>query len=213
MRAQMLGAFAVGFAAGMLTLGVLIWHSGTWKTQASGALPAPGEPARVSSAPPADRNAGRKSVPSGLSRPEGLTPPKLAMPIAGLDPRKLSDTFNEDRPGHTHQALDIPAPRGTPVTAVADGVVAKLFTSKQGGLTVYQFDRTQQFCYYYAHLEGYVPGLKESMHLRAGDVLGYVGTTGNAPPNAPHLHLAVFRLGPDKKWWQGTPIDPLPLLP
>jgi murein DD-endopeptidase MepM/ murein hydrolase activator NlpD len=186
MRRQMLGAFGVGFATGMLTLAMLMWHSAGGKTQAS-----------------------------ATSHPSDAQPPvpfKLGMPIAGVDPKNLTDTFKEGRQGHTHEALDIPAARGTAVLAVGDGRVVKLFTSKQGGLTVYQFDPTEQFCYYYAHLDGYAPGLREGMQLRMGDVLGYVGTTGNAPPHAPHLHLAVFRLGPEKKWWEGTAIDPLPLL-
>jgi peptidoglycan LD-endopeptidase LytH len=96
--------------------------------------------------------------------------------------------------------------------AVAEGNVAKLFTSKQGGLTVYQFDDSGTWCYYYAHLDHYQPSLKEGMLLRKGDVLGYVGTTGDAPPNAPHLHFAIFRLGQEKQWWKGTAVDPLPLL-
>jgi murein DD-endopeptidase MepM/ murein hydrolase activator NlpD len=134
------------------------------------------------------------------------------VPIAGVDPEELEDTFNEVHDGHKHEALDIPAPRGTPVMAVAEGNVVKLFTSKPGGLTVYQFDNTQTYCYYYAHLDRYASGLKENTLLRKGDVLGYVGSTGNAVPSAPHLHFAVTKLGPDKKWWEGTPIDPLPLL-
>ena len=104
------------------------------------------------------------------------------------------------------------APRGTPVLAVAEGNVVKLFNSKRGGLTVYQFDNSATWCYYYAHLDRYAPSLKEGTLLRKGDVLGYVGSTGDASPNAPHLHFAVFQLGPEKHWWQGTAIDPLPLL-
>ena len=134
------------------------------------------------------------------------------MPIAGIDPSKLADNFLEKRNGRVHEALDILAPRGTPVLAVAEGNVVKLFTSKQGGLTVYQFDNSQTYCFYYAHLDRYRPGLKEGTLLRKGEVLGYVGTTGNAPPGTPHLHFAVFELGPEKKWWNGKPIDPLPLL-
>ena len=136
----------------------------------------------------------------------------LAMPIAGIDPNTLTDTFNDARTGHKHEALDIMAPRGTPVLAVAEGNVAKLFNSKQGGLTVYQFDDSQQYAFYYAHLDRYAPGLKEGMLLRKGDTLGYVGTTGDAPPDAPHLHFAVFKLGPEKNWWKGTALDPLPML-
>jgi peptidoglycan LD-endopeptidase LytH len=136
----------------------------------------------------------------------------LAMPLAGIDASKLTSTFHDARDGHMHEALDIPAPRGTPVLAVAEGNVAKLFTSKQGGLTVYQFDNSQQYAFYYAHLDKYAPGLKEGMLLRKGDTLGYVGTTGDAPKNAPHLHFAVFKLGPEKNWWKGTALDPLPML-
>ena len=134
------------------------------------------------------------------------------MPIAGVDPQTLRSNFSETHGGHAHEALDIMAPRGTPVQAVAEGNVVKLFTSKQGGLTVYQFDDSRTWCYYYAHLDRYAPELKEGMLLRKGDVLGYVGSTGDASPDAPHLHFAVFHLGPAKNWWQGTPVDPLPLL-
>jgi murein DD-endopeptidase MepM/ murein hydrolase activator NlpD len=134
------------------------------------------------------------------------------MPVAGVDPRKLHSNFAQMRGDHPHEALDIMAPRGTEVRAVAEGNVVKLFTSKPGGLTVYQFDDSRTWCYYYAHLDGYAPGLKEGMLLRQGDVLGYVGSTGDASPAAPHLHFAVFQLGPEKHWWQGTAVDPLPLV-
>jgi len=134
------------------------------------------------------------------------------MPLANIDPKTLTDTFNDARTGHKHEALDIAAPRGTPVLAVAEGNVVKLFNSKQGGLTVYQFDNTQRYAYYYAHLDRYAPGLKEGMLLRKGDTLGYVGSTGDASPNAPHLHFAVFQLGPEKNWWKGTALNPLPML-
>lgn len=135
------------------------------------------------------------------------------MPLAGFDPRSLRDTFTETRGGsRAHEALDIPAPRGTPVLAVDDGVVRKLFTSVRGGLTVYQFDREERYSYYYAHLDDYAPSLHEGQLLRRGDLVGYVGSTGNARADAPHLHFAVTRLDPDKRWWTGTPIDPYPLL-
>jgi murein DD-endopeptidase MepM/ murein hydrolase activator NlpD len=143
----------------------------------------------------------------------GVPPlPRLDVPVVGVTPAMLRDTFHDKRDGHAHEALDIMAPRGTPVTAAADGKVVKLFTSKPGGLTVYQFDTTQTYAYYYAHLDHYAEKLHEGLVLRTGDVLGYVGTTGNAPPNAPHLHFAVFVLGPEKRWWQGTAVDPLPML-
>src|SRR5450759_1309623 len=138
--------------------------------------------------------------------------PGPAMPVAGVDPRTLQSNFSQARGGHAHEALDIVAPRGTEVLAVAEGNVVKLFTSKPGGLTVYQFDNSRTWCYYYAHMDRYALRLKEGMLLRKGDVLGYVGSTGNASGDAPHLHFAVFQLGPEKHWWQGTAVDPLPLL-
>jgi len=163
--------------------------------------------------PPAPPNSGLAALPPASAPnvgPPGL--PHLAMPIAGLNPATLHDTFNDKRDGHKHEALDIPAPRGTPVHAVAQGKVVKLFTSKPGGLTVYQFDDHNAYSFYYAHLDRYASGLKEGTMLQTGDVLGFVGSTGDASPNAPHLHFAVNRLGADKKWWEGVPIDPLPLL-
>ena len=125
----------------------------------------------------------------------------------------MLDTFTQSRgEGRLHDAIDIMAARGTPVVAVADGRVAKLFDSKQGGLTVYQFDRDEKLAYYYAHLDRYAAGLVEGKQLRRGDVLGYVGSTGNANPDGPHLHFAVFVLGPEKNWWKGTAVNPYPLL-
>ena len=100
------------------------------------------------------------------------------------------------------------APRNTPVHAVENGTIAKLFTSKAGGLTIYQFDPDRRLCYYYAHLERYADGLNDGQTVSQGDVIGYVGTTGNAPANTPHLHFAVFELNADQHWWQGRPIDP-----
>jgi len=111
-----------------------------------------------------------------------------------------------------HEAIDILAPRNTPVLAVEDGTVAKLFLSKAGGNTIYQFDPSGQYCYYYAHLERYADGLKEADKVSRGQVIGYVCTSGNAPKNTPHLHFAVFRLTPQKHWWEGSPIDPYDVL-
>jgi peptidoglycan LD-endopeptidase LytH len=207
MRAKMAGIFALGFACGVLLLTLALWFSGGLRISSviAGSHPvvSPAATAPVSKLE-------STPVPAGGA----ITPPPIhvAMPIAGVDPEELQDTFNEIHAGHKHEALDIPAPRGTPVLAVAEGNVVKLFNSKQGGITVYQFDNTQTYCYYYAHLDRYAPALRENTLLRKGDVLGYVGSTGNAGPDAPHLHFAVSKLGPDKKWWEGTPIDPLPLL-
>lgn len=137
----------------------------------------------------------------------------LLIPVTGIQAAQLTDTFNDARGGgRVHDAMDIMAPKGTPVIAVNDGKIVKLFNSKQGGLTVYQFNPEETHAYYYAHLDGYAVGLKEGDVIKRGDLIGYVGSTGNASPSAPHLHFAIFVLGPEKKWWQGTAINPFPLL-
>jgi peptidoglycan LD-endopeptidase LytH len=141
-----------------------------------------------------------------------LAPGSLLMPVAGIDPARLQDTYRQPRGDAAHGAVDIMAPRGTPVVAVADGRIAKLFLSKPGGLTVYQFDASERLVYYYAHLDRYAPGLAEGQRLRRGDPIGTVGSTGNASADAPHLHFAVHVLGPARAWWQGTPVNPFPLI-
>jgi murein DD-endopeptidase MepM/ murein hydrolase activator NlpD len=138
---------------------------------------------------------------------------KLLVPVDGMPLAKITDTYDQPRGNERHhEALDIMAPKGTKVVAAADGRIEKLFTSKPGGLTIYQFDPTEKYAYYYAHLDRYADGLQEGAQVKRGDVIGYVGTTGNADPNAPHLHFAVFELTPEKQWWKGTPVDPFPLL-
>jgi murein DD-endopeptidase MepM/ murein hydrolase activator NlpD len=132
----------------------------------------------------------------------------LTIPVSGLEADDLVSTFHDARGSRRHEAIDILAPRGTDVLAVEDGEVAKIFTSAAGGLTVYQFDPSRTFVYYYAHLDSYAPGLKEGAMLRRGDVVGTVGTTGNAPKDTPHLHFAIAKLDPDKRWWGGTALDP-----
>lgn len=137
----------------------------------------------------------------------------LLIPVAGINAAQLVNTFDQPRgTERRHEALDILAPRGTEVRAVADGKLVKLFDSKPGGLTVYQFDQSEKYAYYYAHLDRYASGLNEGMVLKRGDLLGYVGATGNADPAAPHLHFAIFELFPEKQWWKGTPINPYALL-
>lgn len=133
----------------------------------------------------------------------------LTLPVQGVTPAQLSDTYTQSRAaGAPHEAIDIMSARGTPVLAVEDGKVAKLFLSKPGGITVYQFDPGSQYAYYYAHLDRYAEGLAEGASLRKGQVIGYVGSTGNASPDAPHLHFAIFKLGPERQWWRGTPLNP-----
>lgn len=135
-------------------------------------------------------------------------PRAMIVPVAGIPRSAMRDMFNDARGGRRHEAIDIMAPTGTPVIATDDGIVKKLFNSKPGGLTIYQFDPDQRFCYYYAHLDRYAPGLHEGQSVKRGDVIGYVGTTGNSPKNAPHLHFALIRLDKERRWWKGTYVNP-----
>ncbi|MEO5629633.1 MAG: M23 family metallopeptidase [Thermomonas sp.] len=152
------------------------------------------------------------------SAPNSATTPAAAgsgllIPVQGVTASQLSDTFTDARSaGRSHDAIDIMAPTGTPVIAVADGHVEKLFTRKLGGLTLYQFNRDGTLAYYYAHLQRYADGLSEQQVIRRGQVIGYVGYSGNASPEGPHLHFAIFVLGPEKQWWQGEAINPYPQL-
>lgn len=150
---------------------------------------------------------------TGAAPAPSFAPGKLMVPVDGMQLTQIHDTFDQPRGTERHhEALDIMAPKGTKVVAAADGKLVKLFTSKPGGLTVYQFDPTEKYAYYYAHLDRYADGLQEGAELKRGDLIGYVGVTGNSDPNAPHLHFAVFELTPEKQWWKGTPVNPYPLL-
>ncbi|MDR6993241.1 peptidoglycan DD-metalloendopeptidase family protein [Luteimonas sp. 3794] len=173
---------------------------------AASGVTSPPAPAGVTAAPPAVQQTAAPVVATTAS--EGLL-----LPVQGIAITDIQDTFGDARGGERqHEALDIMAPTGTPVLAVADGTIEKLFTSDRGGLTIYQFEPSGQFSYYYAHLQAYAPGLREGATVKRGDVLGTVGSTGNADPAAPHLHFAIFRLTPEKQWWTGTPVNPYPLL-
>jgi murein DD-endopeptidase MepM/ murein hydrolase activator NlpD len=136
----------------------------------------------------------------------------LVIPVAGVLKQALKGDFNDIHNGHRHEAIDILAPRGTPVLASVDGSIRKLFDSRAGGLTIYEYDVQREKSYYYAHLDHYAENLSEGMAVRQGDVLGYVGTTGNAPANTPHLHFAITILPPNKAWSKGEAIDPYPIL-
>jgi murein DD-endopeptidase MepM/ murein hydrolase activator NlpD len=134
---------------------------------------------------------------------------RLTLPVQGVTADALRSSFHERRDGsREHEAIDILAARGTPVLAVESGRIAKLFISRAGGNTIYQFDPSEQFAYYYAHLERYADGLSEGDRVTRGQTIGYVGTSGNAPPNTPHLHFAIFKLFPERQWWRGTALDP-----
>jgi murein DD-endopeptidase MepM/ murein hydrolase activator NlpD len=139
---------------------------------------------------------------------------RISIPMKNLKASDIHDTFIERRGGgiRPHEATDIMAPRGTPVLAVNDGRIEKLFLSKPGGNTIYQFDPTERYCYYYAHLDHYADGLAAGKFVHRGEVIAYVGSTGNADPSAPHLHFEIHELTPEKLWYHGTPINPYPYL-
>lgn len=163
--------------------------------------------------PPPDPPRTEEVPAMGANPLEDLRRRHLMLPVQGIDKDDLRSNFNELRGGsRRHEAIDILAPRNTPVFAVEDGRIARLFLSEAGGITIYQFDPTETYVYYYAHLEQYAPGLEEGDRVTRGEIIGYVGTTGNAPRNTPHLHFAIFKMTGEKKWWQGTPIDPYSVL-
>ena len=142
-------------------------------------------------------------------------PAGLAVPVQGVKPAQLVDTYTQARAGgaRTHDAIDIMASEGTPVMAAADGTVEKLFFSDGGGgITAYVRSPDTRWTYYYAHLQSYAPGLAEGQRVKRGQLIGRVGHTGNANPAGPHLHFAINRMQPDEKWYQGSPINPYPLL-
>jgi murein DD-endopeptidase MepM/ murein hydrolase activator NlpD len=171
------------------------------------ALPAP--PGASPGAPSSTRGA----MPANGDASE-LAAEGLIIPVRGIQPSQLRDTYNEQRGGgvRAHEALDIPAPRGTPVLSATGGRVLKLFDSKAGGKMVYAADSSERFILMYAHLDSYANGLAEGQPLTRGQVIGAVGTTGNAPPNLPHLHFAIARSNDVKVWWKGMPVNPYPSL-
>jgi peptidoglycan LD-endopeptidase LytH len=202
-----LGAFAV---ASLGDVGARVRAGVPLAKAPGGALD---EPANAVVEVPAPTSGRTGVIPTSAPEAKDLAARHLTIPVEGIPAGRLVRSYHDARSGgREHEALDILAPRNTPVVAVEDGIVAKLFFSKAGGNTIYQFDPGREFAYYYAHLERYADGLKEGQQVHRGDVIGYVGTTGNAPKNTPHLHFAVFRLTPDKHWWEGTPIDPYDIL-
>ena len=147
--------------------------------------------------------------------PLEIGPTGLAVPVAGIKAAQLLDTYKQARAGgaRVHDAIDIMAPHGTPVVAAAPGRVEKLYFSKGGGgITVYVRSPDHRYTFYYAHLQDYAPGLREGQAIRQGDLIGTVGSTGNANPAGPHLHFAINRMAPGEKWYNGTPVNPYPLL-
>jgi murein DD-endopeptidase MepM/ murein hydrolase activator NlpD len=227
----------VGFALGAATVLLIVWlYGGGMRSapsnaslerppaasgapaQAPGGVVAPLPPARSGPVPPG--TVSQTPAPSPPPPPPMLERPPadllqraLLVPVQGMPRTKLTDTFDDARgQGRVHNAIDIMAARNTPVLAIEPGRIVKLFTSNLGGLTIYQFDPGETYCYYYAHLDHYAPGLKEGDQVTRGQVIAYVGSTGDASPDAPHLHFEISRLHADKKWWQGDSINPYPIL-
>jgi len=131
------------------------------------------------------------------------------IPVEGITRLTLRDNYTAGRAnGRIHGAIDILAPKGTPVMAAADHVIGRLFEGPIGGIVIYAYDEEERFVYYYAHLDRYRRGLSVGDRVAKGSVIGYVGTTGNAPPNTPHLHFQVMKRGRGRAWWDGPPINP-----
>ncbi len=140
-----------------------------------------------------------------------VTSAELIIPVSNVATGALTDTWGASRSeGRTHEGIDIMAPLGTPVRAAADGRIVKFFDSVRGGITIYQFDTSERFVYYYAHLSSRAPGLAEGDVVQQGDVIAYVGMSGNAP--VPHLHFEIQRLTPERHWWEADSMNPYPFL-
>ena len=179
-------------------------------------LPAP------SPAPPFPETPAESPAPTGVTEPldtfgEGdiarLRETGLLVPVKGAVLSKIEDSFDAPRDGgRRHDAVDILAPRGTAVLAAINGTVLRIGTNALGGNVIWIDDNDQRFVLYYAHLDRYAKGIKQGDRVARGTVLGYVGTTGNAPPDVPHLHFQLMRITDTKKWWNGTPLNPLPFL-
>ena len=215
---------AYGFVAGVFAMALIVWQFGaSLPTRGPAGVPERKVPAAVETdapvvktpAPAATSGSNKAEVaaPSMTAPPSGdLKDRDLEIPVEGVRADQLTPQFTDPRTGHVHEALDILAPMGTPVKAVEEGRIARLFLSKAGGITIYQFDPSEKYCYYYAHLDRYADGLREGDRVQRGQVIGYVGVSGNAPKNTPHLHFAIFRLTDEKHWWEGTPLDPYDIL-
>jgi murein DD-endopeptidase MepM/ murein hydrolase activator NlpD len=197
-----LPAFAPGASARPRRSSEETEWSGGGRAETGGDAAAQARPDRTTPAP-------ERASPPVVAATTGLIPTgHLRVPIDGVEIEALKGGFDEHRGARPHEAVDILAPRNTPVLAVERGTIAKLFVSNAGGITVYQFDPSGRLAYYYAHLERYADGLHEGQAVAQGDVIGYVGTSGNAPPGTPHLHFAVFELDDTRRWWKGKAIDP-----
>ncbi|HZB46250.1 MAG TPA: M23 family metallopeptidase [Pyrinomonadaceae bacterium] len=235
-RVRVLLIAAVGFGA----LAALVWYLSTryWTqpvarlappSREAETLPPPSPPAtptleptalpNIDAPPTATPTPGATPTTQQPSTESPSTPSasgdasRLLIPVAGVRPEQLSDTYNDARSeGRVHNAIDIIAPRGTPVLAVADGRIVRLFNSVKGGITIYQLSADEKLVYYYAHLDRYADGLKDGHQARRGETIGYVGDTGNATPGNYHLHFQVYRITDPKRFWDGENLNPYELL-
>jgi len=185
---------------------VFAYNSGMLQTAEAGKVKPAGDVAVVDPA---------TGPPVAIAEGVEVGPAGLAIPVAGIKSGQLTDTFTQARAGgaRVHDAIDIMADEGTPVIAATEGTVEKLFFSDGGGgITAYVRSPDQRWSYYYAHLQGYAPGLAEGQKVKRGQLIGRVGHSGNANPQGPHLHFAINQMRAGEKWYQGTPINPYPLL-
>jgi peptidoglycan LD-endopeptidase LytH len=206
------GLLALGAVVGMLLL-PLLWlaRTGVSALQSrAAARPAAASPLPTS-APSATATPAPAPVPSATIAPTAAEPPPLGMPVRGVRRGAVPDTFGERRGSRRHEGIDIRAPRGTPVLAARAGHVARLSRSAAGGIEIYALDGDGRFCLYYAHLLRYAAGLREGLPIKRGQIIGYVGASGNAPNRAPHLHLGLLRTQTPERC-DGEALDPLPLL-
>jgi murein DD-endopeptidase MepM/ murein hydrolase activator NlpD len=165
-------------------------------------------------APAPARGEPRTALPAGVTADDYkyLRERRLLIPVANARLDRIPDSFEDARDGQRrHHAVDIMAPRGTAVLSADAGHVLKLRKGGAGGITIYAVDPKSRFVYYYAHLDHYRKGITEGEAIERGDTIGFVGTSGNAPPDTPHLHFQVMRMPEDGKWWAGVPINPRPL--
>ena len=173
----------------------------------------PSKPPAVARSGPVVTVTPENAPPVQVAEQVQVTPSGLALPVVGIKPDQLTDTFDAARSqGRRHDAIDIMADEGTPVIAASDGTIEKLFNSVRGGTTIYERSPDQKWIYYYAHLSAYAPGLHEGEQVKRGQVIGRVGHTGDASAAGPHLHFAVNSMAPGERWWNGTAINPYPLL-
>ena len=219
--------FTLGFLAILMAVGALVWwlssisKDGRREIQISSkSHPLADRPTPSPSLQTQDNSWRALSIPTSstpnatppLALPEAA-PNSLIIPVAGVRPDQLHDTFSDSRSeGRVHDAIDIAAPLDTPVLAAADGTIVKLFHSERGGTTIYQLSADNKFVYYYAHLDRYVEGLSEGHFVKQGENIAYVGDTGNAGAGNYHLHFSIAVISNPKRYWEGVNINPYPLL-